>query len=202
MPPGTQHVDDLTFVWTSPTQAFVGMARTTSFANPPTAWAYDYDLTSSTLTARNDFASIPSGVQQISITEDLHTIAVYRSGVGPSVHHRSSVGAAWSSRQSIAGLPASSYGLEFCRIRGAISLAACEGLPNPRITLYDFDQTTLSVSNARSLVPTLAANTYPAFAMPLADDQGETRGFCVCIRYSLGNDRQFIYCDGDEPTSR
>lgn len=202
MPPGSLSANDLAFQWTTPTQAFVGVARQTSMSSPYDAVAYDYDLSSLSLTLRNDFASLAPGVQELSITPDLRTIAVYRTGVGPGVQHRLSLSASWSNQQSIPGLAGGSYGLEFCKVRGVLSLAACEGLPNPRITLYDFDQTTLSVSNARSLVPTLAANTYPAFAMPLADDQGETRGFCACIRQPVGFDQQFVYCEGVDPTSR
>ncbi|HEX5052444.1 MAG TPA: hypothetical protein VFZ65_11770 [Planctomycetota bacterium] len=202
MPPGSLNANDLAFQWTTPTQAFVGMTRQTSSTSPYSAVAYDYDLSSLSVTLRSDFASLAPGVQELSITPDLRTIAVFRNGVGPGVQHRASVGAAWSAQQSIAGLAGGSYGLEFCRIDGVLSMAACEGLPNPRITLYDFDQTTLSVSNARSLVPTFAANTYPAFLMPLADDHGEARGLCACIRGLVGFTQQFVYCEGVDPTSR
>lgn len=201
-PPGTFQPNDLSIVRTSQTSAFVGVTRRVSMGSAYSGSAWDYDLTTQTMTPRNDFNGIDAFMQEVSILDSLCEVLVFRQGIGARYGDRAGVGAIWNLR-TINNLPATQYGLEWCRIGGADCVAACSGAPNPRLTIHQFDRTSATVFNPVDLVvPVGGPNNFPAFAIPLNDENGDTRGFLVCIRSLVGFHNQFVFCDGTDPASQ
>jgi hypothetical protein len=196
VPPGALRVADYSIVDLTPTSKFVAVSYQQSFTSPYRLAAYDYTRATNSWTARPDFSTLPVDTQEVSITPDLNTIAVYQGGVGSRVYQRPMMGAAWSGAIQIQNLNPNAYGLQFCKVRGVSSVLACVTGPNAHLELYDFDATTVSVTNLRVLTPPLGnPNNFVAFAVPLADDLGEAHGILGCIRPPVGFQQQFVFAD-------
>ncbi|MFO1078355.1 MAG: hypothetical protein U1E73_11595 [Planctomycetota bacterium] len=196
MPPGAALTNDITIQNIGNSSAFVGVAFQTSIASQPQARAFDYN--GNTLTARPDFNSLPVGIDSLSVSPDLLNVAVYQLGVGQRMFQRNSISAPFGTGQPILGLDQSAYGLKFCTIGGRLVLLALfhDPLHSP-VETYDFDPLTNSVSNPVHFNPPLGhpAN-FPAFAIPMNDSLGETRGLVVAIRQPIGFNERLLFTPG------
>jgi hypothetical protein len=79
-----------------------------------------------------------------------------------------------------------------------MDLLACFNDPaHTPIEVFEFDPITGSVSNPSNLTPPLGPpGNFIAFAIPLDDDLGETRGIVACIRQQLGFAQRWVFTGG------
>ncbi len=197
VPAGAMLVSDYAIADVSPTSKFVAVTWQQSFTGPRRLAAYDFSKATNSWAPRPDFNTLTTTTNsdEITITPDLNTIAVYSVGIGPRAYQRAMVGGAWSGAIQIQNLNPTAFSLQFCKVDGVASLLASVTAPNG-LELYDFDAATVSVGNPRFLAPPLGnPNNFVGFAIPLADDLGDAHGVLACIRQPLGFQQQFVFAD-------